>query len=89
MFETEKDALWYPSEFTCLLEILDGEVGEKWSEAVKVRYLTFVSVGKSHVLYMLTILYFGLGTKTTSITWKCIYESWVLIWSKRMWLQGY
>ena len=30
----------------------------------------FFQVRKSHVLYRSTILYFGLGKKTTSITWK-------------------
>ena len=30
----------------------------------------FLSVIKSHVLYTLTILYIGLGTKTASITWR-------------------
>ena len=40
---------------------------------------TFLSTRKSHVLYTLAILYFGLGKKTKSITWKCIYKSWVLI----------
>ena len=41
MFETEKDALWSPSESTCLPEILGKEVGAKWYEAVKVRSLPF------------------------------------------------
>ena len=48
----------------------------------------FLLVRKSHVLYTLMILYFVLGTNTTSITWQCICKSWVLIWSKRMTLQG-
>ena len=41
------------------------------------------SVRKSHVLYMLTILSFGIGTKTTSITCLFICEIRVLIWNKR------
>ena len=41
MFETEKDAIWYLSETTCLLAILNEEVRAKCSEEVKVLSLSF------------------------------------------------
>ena len=49
----------------------------------------FLSVRKSPVLNTLMILYFGIGKKTTSITWQHLCEIWVLIWNKKTTLQAY
>ena len=72
--------------------VLSGNTWRRsWKKAVwssQIFISTFFSVRKSHVLYTLTILYFGIGTNTTSITWQWICKSWVLIWSNRMMLQG-
>ena len=48
----------------------------------------FFGVRKSHVFYTFMILYFGVGTKMTSITWQCICNIRVIICNNRMTLQA-